>query len=145
MLSVTFRHALTVMHMHLLHVGTHAHATAPCTFDNCEFSLFLYIYIYIYIYIVRRAVNHFLLLFARSLLKLLQRTRYVDVHYFACNVQATLTTLLYVCKIVMESTTSVRNKEERLRRRRERERARRAAETAEEKERRLRQRRQRQS
>ena len=32
------------------------------------------------IYIVRRAVNHFLLLFARSLLKLLQRTRYVDVH-----------------------------------------------------------------
>ena len=31
-------HALTVMHMHLLHVGTHAHATAPCTFDNCTHS-----------------------------------------------------------------------------------------------------------
>ena len=39
MLSVTFRwHALTVMRMHLLHVVTHAHATAPCTFDNCTRS-----------------------------------------------------------------------------------------------------------
>ena len=26
------------MHMHLLHVGTHAHATAPYTFDNCTRS-----------------------------------------------------------------------------------------------------------
>ena len=26
------------MHMHLLHVGTHAHATGPCTFDNCTRS-----------------------------------------------------------------------------------------------------------
>ena len=52
---------------------------APHRRVQCEFSLFLYFYISIYIYIVRRAVNHFLLLFARSLLKLLQRTRYVDV------------------------------------------------------------------
>ena len=40
-LCYALRHIrMTVVHMHLLHVGlgTHAHATAPCTFDNCTRS-----------------------------------------------------------------------------------------------------------
>ena len=78
------------MQIQHLHVLAHARPTMSCIplvgasvsephID--EFNVnFLYFYIsiflYFYIYIVRRAVNHFLLLFARSLLKLLQRTRY---------------------------------------------------------------------